>query len=140
MRLSPTRRLRPLTIALSGAVLVLAATALAVRPGFAANIGGVTSRNLGAANTTVAGCDGDGVSVSFVNTFNTTTGGYEVTSITVSAIATTCVGQTLNVTVRNAALAPLWSGSATVAGTSATLTPTPIASTGVAGWAVSITG
>jgi redox-regulated HSP33 family molecular chaperone len=103
-----------------GAAALLAA-ALFATVGHASSITTATN-GLGAANTAVAKCDTDGVMVLQVLTGN------NVSSVTISGIASGCGGATLSVTVNNgtsnstgSAAVPGGGGSMTVALASAVL-------------------
>lgn len=100
----------------------------------------VSSARVGAGDSPVAACDTDGVSAAYTNAFNPTVGDYETTAITVSGIAPSCVGRSGRLTVRGAGGLALWQASAAITGTSITVATTPIRSSAIAGWAVSITG
>jgi hypothetical protein len=97
-----------------GAAALLAA-ALFATVGHASSLNTATN-SLGAANTAVAKCDTDGVTVLQVLTAN------NVTSVTIGGIASACAGGTLSVTVNNgttnstgSAAVPGGGGSMTVA-------------------------
>lgn len=81
----------------------------------------VTSPTLGAGTSTVASCDADGVSASFSVAYSAAAGGYTVTNVNVSGIATPgCDGKTMQVTLVGAADASLAEQTVTLA--------TPVAS------------
>jgi hypothetical protein len=91
---------KKLIIGLIGATAVFAAVF-----GAAASLGGITTEDLGADNTSVVSCDTDGVTTSYAVAYDGTAGGYKVSSVTVSGIASTCEGQKLNVAVQTGATA-----------------------------------
>jgi hypothetical protein len=104
----------------------LAATAI-----FAAVFGAAASLTLnpdglGANNAAVATCDGNGVTTSYTNTWDTTDGRYEVTSVTVKGVADTCDGLNLGVTLTNSGGSSVGGGSMTIPSSAAvdhTVTP-----------------
>lgn len=102
--------------------------------GSAASLGGLTSPALGAGATVVAACDTDGVSVSYTQSYSTTApAGYKVTAVTVSDVADSCDGQTISVTLSDAADTSLASGTVAVptsAATSHAVSLTPAAAAG----------
>jgi len=100
----------------------------------------VSSAGLGAGDGIVSPCGTGGVTVSYTSAFDATVADYRTTAVTVAGLAPACVGQSLKVTVRAATGASLFQGSATVAGSSATIAATPFTSSAVAGWAVTVTG
>lgn len=73
--------------------------AFSVFGAFAATLGGITSKNLGADTQVVAACDTDGVAVAFNTAYTPANDRYEVTSVDVSGIAAGCAGQTIKVTL-----------------------------------------
>ena len=80
--------------------------------GFAASLGTVDSDNLGAGNSVVASCDGDGMDVSYSTAYNadggdSSQGGYDVTSVDLSGVAAACDGQEITVTLSGASDASL---------------------------------
>jgi hypothetical protein len=96
-------------------VAVLAAlTVFAAVFASAANLGGLTSGQLGADDTTVAACDTNGVSTTYASSWDATDERYEVSSVTVSGIANTCDGQTLSVTLTNSTGTQIGSGTAAI--------------------------
>lgn len=120
---------------------VLAGLVVTASVAMAASLGGLSSQQLGANTTVVASCDTNGVSLSYTTAYNATAGRYDVTSATVSGIAAACAGQTLSLTLADAGFVALGSGSATVSGTSQTVTFSPgIDAEAVARAAVVITG
>ena len=127
---------------LAAAVLVTSLMA-ATLPGFAASLGGLTARNLGADGAVVAACDTNGFSVSY------TTSGANVTAVVVSGIADPgCEGGLLSLTLANSSGTSVGAGGPqtipTDAGTvdnsiTVSLSPTPAASV-VAAVHVVVTG
>jgi hypothetical protein len=65
----------------------------------AASIGTVSSSSLGSGVQVVASCDTNGVNVAYTNTYNTISGKYEVTAVTVSGIDAACATKTLDITL-----------------------------------------
>ena len=80
----------------------------------AANLGGITSGQVGADDAIVTSCDTDGVTTSYASSWDATDGRYEVTSVTVTGIADTCDGETLSVSLTDTAGAQIGSGSVTI--------------------------
>lgn len=81
----------------------------------------VTSPTLGAGTSTVASCDTDGVTASYTVAYTAAAGGYTVTNVNVTGIATPgCDGKTMKVTLVGASDASLAEQTATLA--------TPVAS------------
>ena len=80
----------------------------------AANLGGITSGQVGADSADVTACDTDGVSTSFASSWDATDERYEITSVTVSGIANTCDGESLSVSVTDSTGAQIGSGTIAV--------------------------
>jgi hypothetical protein len=75
----------------------------------------LTASSLGAGEATIASCDTDGVATSFDTAFSATAGGYRVTTVHVTGIATTaCDGRSMKVTLMGAADASLAEQTATL--------------------------
>ena len=116
---------------LAAVVLALSLT-VALAPGFAASLGGLTARNLGADGAVVAACDTNGFTVSY------TTSGGNVTAVVVGGIAGPgCEGGLLSLTLANASGTSIGAGGpqtiSTDGGTAdnsvtVSLSPTPAAS------------
>lgn len=99
--------------------------------GLAASLGGITSNDVGADNTAVASCDTDGVTSSYATGWDATDKRYEVTSVTVGGVNDACDGDTLSVSLTNAAGDQIGAGSMTIpanAATSHTVAVTPATS------------
>jgi hypothetical protein len=76
----------------------------------------LTASSLGAGEATIASCDTDGVATSFDTAFSATAGGYRVTTVHVTGIATTaCDGRSMKVTLMGAGDASLAEQTATLA-------------------------
>ena len=58
----------------------------------AASLGGITSNDVGADNTTVASCDTNGVTTSYATGWDATDKRYEITSVTVGGVNDACDG------------------------------------------------
>src|SRR5688572_639201 len=73
--------------------------------GSAASLGGISpAPSLGADDSVVAACDGDGVGVSYTKAYSAgAPAGYKVTAVTVTGVADACDGQTLAATLANSA-------------------------------------
>lgn len=80
----------------------------------AASLGGITSSNLGADNTTVASCDTNGVTANYTVAWDATDARYEVTTVTVGGVSDTCDGQTMSVTLTNASNAQIGVGTLSI--------------------------
>jgi hypothetical protein len=83
-------------------------------------LNGITSNTVSADNTTVASCDPDGVSAAYGTAWDTTDKRYEITSVTVSGVAGTCDGETLNVSLTDSAGVQIGSGSVAIPTSAAT--------------------
>jgi hypothetical protein len=98
----------------------------------AASLGGITSGQVGADNTSVTSCDTDGVTTSYATSWDGTDDRYEVTSVTVTNINNACDGRTLSVSLTDSTSNQIGSGSVAVPtdalGTSATVTLSTAAS------------
>jgi len=81
----------------------------------AASLGGLTTDNLGADNSAVAACDTDGVTTTYTISYDATDARHEVATTDVGGVAGGCVGQTVTVTLTNAAGTALDTSSATAA-------------------------
>ena len=89
----------------------------------AASLGTVDSTDLGAGTSVVAPCDGDGIGVSYTTAFSG--GAYNVTTVTLSNVATACTGQGVKVTLYDDDDTEVGSGtlaSSTFAGNTAAVT------------------
>jgi hypothetical protein len=76
----------------------------------------LTASSLGAGEATIASCDTDGVATSFDTAFSATAGGYRVTTVHVTGIATpACDGRSMKVTLMGAADSLLAEQTATLA-------------------------
>lgn len=104
---SPTRSARravtalAIGVAATGAVLASAASL------------GVTGNTLGAGTSVIASCDTDGVSLAYTHSYDTATGTYRTSAVTVSNINNACNGLRLDLTLRDSTNASLGSGSIT---------------------------
>jgi hypothetical protein len=105
------------------AIAVIAPAVLAgVVGASAASLGGVTSPSLGADVATVSSCDTDGVTLAYTNSYDSTLGRYQTTSVAVSGINVACNTKSISVTLKDSSSASLGSGSATVSAGAATIT------------------
>jgi len=86
----------------------------------AASLGGITSNDVGADNTTVASCDTNGVTTSYATGWDATDQRYEITSVTVGGVNDACDGDTLSVSLTNSAGAQIGSGTLTIPTSAAT--------------------
>ena len=115
----------------AAAVLAVVLTAVTL-PGFAASLGGLTPRKLGADGVSVAACDSDGFTVSYTNS------GGNITSVDVGGIADPgCEGGQLSIVLADASGTSVGAAGPTTVPTDAgtvdntmtlTLSPTPAAS------------
>lgn len=107
----------------------------------AASLGGLSSQSVGSNDTVVAACDSDGVAIAYTTGYSAAASKYQVTSVTLSGIAAGCANQTAAVTVKGSGGTSLGSGSATVSGTSASITlSTPADAEALLGASVVISG
>jgi hypothetical protein len=63
----------------------------------AATLNGLTTPTLGAETAAVAGCDPDGIEVSYAVNYNTTSQAYDVTAVNLLGVDAACVGQLASV-------------------------------------------
>jgi len=80
----------------------------------AASLGAISSADVGSSDTIVAGCDVDGISTTYSSSYNDSTSTYLVTTATISGIAAPCIGQTMHLTIKDAAGTSISSGSVVV--------------------------
>lgn len=124
--------------------LIAAVAAFLAFGGFmamAASLGGVTADNLGADTSVIASCDTDGVTTSFTVAYDATDARSEVTAVVVAGVNAACAGQTMTVTLTNAADASLDSATAVaVAGSNTVTATTPADAAAVANVHVVIAG
>ncbi|MCP4435994.1 MAG: hypothetical protein GY812_10965 [Actinomycetia bacterium] len=104
----------------------------------AATLGGLGSSGLGADDTVVASCDNDGVTIDYTVVYDATDGRFEVDSADISGIAAACVGQTLDVALRDGSGTLLDSGSGTVSGASESISMTNVSAEAVEAASVAI--
>ena len=103
------RRQRLVVAAIAG--IVVFATVFAV----AASLS-ITATSLGAGTATVASCDPDGVATAFDTAYSAAAGGYEVSTVHITGIATpACDGLTMKVTLIGAGDASLAEQTVTLA-------------------------
>ena len=76
----------------SGAILG-AVIAAALVSASAATLGGLTTQTLGAETAVVAGCDTNGIDISYATSYNATTQLYEVTAVELLNVNAVCVAQ-----------------------------------------------
>ncbi len=106
----------------------------------AATLGGLGSSGLGADDTVVASCDNDGVTIDYTVVYDATDGRFEVDSADISGIAAACVGQTLDVALRDGSGTLLDSGSGTVSGASESISMTNVSAEAVEAASVAVIG
>lgn len=106
--------------------LIVGVVVFATAFGMAASLGGLTSDSLGADDQTVGTCDSNGVSTSYTTDYSSAApAGFKVVAVTVSGIANTCDGKTIEVALTGSGGTLIEEQTATVptaAGTSVTLT------------------
>ena len=106
-----------------GAAIIAGAATLGVVGASAASLGGITGNSLGADTAVIGGCDLDGVTLAYTNTYDATLGRYQTTAVNVTGIAPACAGKTLSLTLKDGAGVALGSGTvAAIAGTTALVT------------------
>jgi hypothetical protein len=82
-----------------GVALMVGAVTFSIIYGVAASLG-VSGNTLGAGTSSVTSCDPNGVSTAYASTYASTLGGYKVTNVTISGIATPgCDGKSMKVTL-----------------------------------------
>lgn len=74
---------------------------------------GVTGNTLGAGTVVIASCDTDGVSLTYTNTYDTTTGAYRTSAVLISGLNNACNAKKLDITLKDATGASL--GAASIA-------------------------
>jgi len=89
----------------SGAILG-AVIAAALVSASAATLGGLTTQTLGAETAVVAGCDTNGIDISYATSYNATTQLYEVTAVELLNVDAVCVTQLARVALDGAGPAP----------------------------------
>jgi hypothetical protein len=107
--------------------LIVGVAVFAAAFGMAATLGGLTSDSLGADDQTVGTCDSNGVSTSYTTDYIAVApAGFKVVAVTVSGIANTCDGKTIEVALTGSGGALIEEQTATVptdaVATSVTLT------------------
>jgi len=79
------RKKKSALLALAAGVVVAGGIAAS-----AATLGGLNSVSLGADQTVVAGCDSDGIGLSYNTAYSAATHGYAVSSVTLNGVASEC--------------------------------------------------
>jgi hypothetical protein len=108
----------------------------------AATLGGLTSTALGADQTVVGSCDTDGIALAYTNVYDATTNDYQTTAVTLSGVATPCIGQHYQLTLSDGA-ASLGEKAGTVALTAGSMVVTltsPVVAQSVTKASLVITG
>jgi hypothetical protein len=85
---------------LIGGIGILGVTAVLAS---AASLGTISQGSLGSGIQVVASCDTDGVTVSYTNAYDPTSGHYKVSSVTIGGINTACVTKNLAITLKDSA-------------------------------------
>jgi hypothetical protein len=123
--------------------LLLSLTIFGAIYGFAATLN-VGANQLSAGNASVASCQASGTPTgTYSIAYDTTLGGYKVSSVTVTGIDTNCASKAVSVTLTGSANSNLGTitGTAPVGGGSLALTPgSTISAASVTGVAVAING
>jgi hypothetical protein len=97
------------------ALAVLASITIAgIAGASASSLGGINTAGIGADTTVTASCDIDGVNTSYGTSYNATTGGFDVSSVTFSGVATACNGKTATVVLADATKVSLANGSSAI--------------------------
>ena len=123
----------------AGAVLTLGGFGVAVAS--ASSLGGSGSTGTGADVTTVAGCDHDGVAITYGSEFDVGTGRSVVVRVVVDGIDATCLDKTVDVILSGSSGTALATATARITGSSQTLTlTTPADISRVVGATVVMTG
>jgi len=89
--------------------------------GSAATLGGITSASLGADASVVAGCDPNGITVSYSTTYSA--GAYSVSGVTLGGVDAACNGKNVSVTLADSSNASLGEATSTVGGAPLTFAP-----------------
>ena len=104
-------------------------------------LGGSGATTTGGDVTTVAGCDHDGVDITYGSAFDVATSRSAVVRVTVAGIEATCLGKTIDVILSGSSGHALATATDTVTGPTQTLTlPVPADSSAVVGATVVLTG
>lgn len=107
------------------ALAVLASITIAgIAGASASSLGGLDSASLGSDDTITAACDGDGMTVSYNTSYNTSTGKNDVGSVTFSGVDVACDTLSATLTLSDLGFAPLSSKTQTVALTANAFTVT----------------
>lgn len=105
--------------------IVVGVAVFAAAFGMAASLGGLTSDSLGADDQSVGTCDSDGVGTSYTTDYDAAApAGFKVIEVTVTGIADTCDGKTIEVALTGSGGTLIEEQASTVpsdAGTSASL-------------------
>lgn len=122
------------------AVVLAVASVTSLHRAAAATLGGSRPAGLGAARSVVTGCDDDGITIAYVNSFDAATGSYTTSAVNLASIAAGCAGQTYQLTLAGPA-GPLVERTGTLVPPAQTVTlATPLPSGSVTGAAIVIRG
>jgi hypothetical protein len=114
-----------------GIALIVGAVTFSMIYGVAASLG-VSGNTLGSGTGSVTSCDSNGVSTSYATSYDATVAGYEVTTVSVTGIATPgCDGKSLKVTLVGTSDASLAEQTVTLATPAADPTTLNFASSNV---------
>lgn len=98
-----------------GIALMVGAITFSIVYGVAASLS-VSGNTLGSGTSTVTSCDSNGVATSYATAYDSTAAGYEVTTVSVTGLATPgCDGKSMKVTLVGAADASLGEQTVTLA-------------------------
>lgn len=107
------------------ALAVLASITIAgIAGASASSLGGLNSASLGSDDTITASCDGNGMTVSYNTTYNTTSGTNDVGSVTFSGVDIACDTLSATLTLSDGTFTPLSSKTEPVALNSGAFTVT----------------
>jgi hypothetical protein len=120
--------------------LVIIATVFATVFGLADTLN-LTAGSLGAAESVIAACQSTALTTAFTSSYSATQPGYQVTTVTISGMATTCQSRPFRITLSGAAGASLGEATGTTPATGTTFAGTfTVNAASVTGIAVVISG
>ena len=122
-------------------IAVIGASALGLGVASAATLGGLTSESLGADNAVVAGCDPNGLNITYTTAYDAGTGKYRTSQAALNGIDAACNGKVMSITFKGAAGVVVASTTATVASVAGVQTvPVVAPAENIVGVAVVISG
>ncbi|HEX9094516.1 MAG TPA: hypothetical protein VF990_00265 [Candidatus Dormibacteraeota bacterium] len=120
--------------------LVIIATVFATVFGLADTLN-LSAGSLGAAEAVIAACQSTALTTAFTSTYSATQPGYQVTTVTISGMATTCQSRPFRITLSGAAGASLGEATGTTPASGTTFAGTfTVNAASVTGVAVVISG